>query len=152
MRKKNGFTMAETIVSIAIILMISLVILKTTALCSKSILKSKSLNFGITQVDNVCKIYEKTDIVLGSEINYDTLKLNLNSFFGKNIVYNESAESGLGFEIVFDKSYKIDENGATKVNIAFTKQDGFLVMSGKVLLDDSVLYENGTIFKKVVPI
>lgn len=150
MLKKNGFTMAETIVSIAIIVMISLVILTTSAVCSKSFLKSKCLNFGITQIDNVCKIYEKTNVVLAGEISYDTLKTNLNTFYGQNIEYTQTSQNDLIFELVFDKNYKIEEKGIIKVNIVFLNLNGFLTLCGKVFMEDNSIYENNVVFKKVV--
>lgn len=151
MRNKNGFTIYETIVSIAIVLMISLVILTTTLISNKSVLKSKSLNFGLNEVENVSKIYKSTDVVEGGIIKYDNLKNTLNTFYNQEISYEQNVETGfLSFALHYNNDCKFDSNGTNIVVFSFTKNDAYITLSGKVVYNDSIIYENAAIFEKVV--
>lgn len=154
---KNGFTIYETIISLAVIVMISLLCATACLFTNKSILKSKSLNVGLVEIENISKIYKDTNIENLGEFSVEPLKSNIENFYNVEINFMENFEENenncvLMFELFFDNSFKITDNANTKVWIAFFKNNNYLKMCGKIFYGNSIIFENENVFEKAVQV
>jgi hypothetical protein len=148
MKKYNGFTLAECVTAITIVILLSAIAVSICLMANNLTIKNNCLKFALNECDNICAIFEKSDVGLSGE-KIANLKSDLISYYGENLTFYENDDL-CNFEIRFDAKklvYSKDSSSLiySKIYIYNSK---YITLSVCVKNGDNVLYENLNLFQK----
>lgn len=134
---KKGFTLVETVVALAVILVISFAFFSMATFASVNLEKSNIKNYGIIEIASITKVFETTNFQLSGQFSAQELQENL-EFCGYAL---EGQNQNFMFSRQVDGQGQQNINGKGEYQFFVTFANNFVTLSAQILYGDKLLYE-----------
>lgn len=145
--KKNGFTIAEVVVSIFIVILIGVSIATSCLIATNNSTKAKVLQFAVNEMQNMQKLFSSCNLVSEEIVDYSDLDEKINCFYNGN-VETFAKDGNLTVRLCFNYDYVIGADLVNVIEMIFSCKENCVNMQGKVMQKDKELYNNLSIFKR----
>ena len=142
---KKGFTLAETVVALAVILIITLAFYSFANFSRAAHMRTMATSFGILQVENIKNIFDATTFY---ENNFENFYANLAQVYD-NISINTSANA-CNFQIYTTLEGGQVSNGEVACNFAINIDENWATISAVVEYKNKTVFEMQPYQKAVV--
>ena len=151
MKKKKGYMLTETVVAIAIILLISFSFFSLSLFVNSNYQKSNAITFGVNQIENILSTFLASSFAESEVFTTAVFENNLNFVYNSNEFnkQNITAEK-VKYTIVFDSNFQIAPSGEMQIVFDITKSETQVSFFAKLLKNSKQIYEMPTAFYKAV--
>ena len=142
---KKGFTLVETVVALAVIVVISFAFFSMATFASVNLEKSNIKNYGFIEIQGIIDVFSATNFEIAGQFSVAEFEENL-EFCGY-----ELKEENQGFTFLKQINAEGEQslNGKGVYQFWVSENSGFVTLSGKIFYEEKVLYEMPA-FQKVV--
>ena len=149
MSNNKGFSLAECVVAVAIVMLISLALVSTCLIAVSNTNKANALQIINNESLNLAKIIKTIDIENGGEYEPEKLEKSLLEYYGK--VFNLSEDKLNTNESIFLKDDgEIGASGNIQIVLTFFKKDDYLVLTMSGYYKQNQIKKQSVIFEKYV--
>ncbi|MBP3389609.1 MAG: prepilin-type N-terminal cleavage/methylation domain-containing protein [Clostridia bacterium] len=142
---KKGFTLVETVVALAVIVVISFAFFSMATFASVNLEKSNIKNYGIIEMQGVSDVFSGTNFASAGQFSVAEFEESL-AFCG----YELKAENeGFTFSKKVDGQGQISIKGKGLYQFWVSENSGFVTLSGKIFYEEKVLYQMPNLEKVV---
>ena len=134
---KKGFTLVETVVALAVILVISAAFFSMATFASVNLEKSNIKNYGIMEMDGITSVFEATSFESAGQFSALEFQQNL-AFCGYEL---RQENQSFTFSKQVDGQGQVNHEGKGKYQFFADFSENFITLSGQILYGDKVLYE-----------
>lgn len=153
MKFKRGFTLIETIVALAIIVIITFCFILMSTYVTSTIQKSKIKALGIIQIESCLDVFQTTNFVSDGNFTVENFDRNLNFNFDSAINdYKTIAENTYNYCIPTDENFTVNDDGNIKFNLNLEKSGTELTFLVELYFNDDKIYEMPRAFVRVVDV
>lgn len=151
MKKKKGYMLTETVVAIAIILLISFSFFSLSLFVNSNYQKSNAITFGVNQIENILSTFLASSFAESEVFTTAVFENNLNFVYNSNEFnkQNITAEK-VKYTIVFDSNFQIAPSGEMQIVFDITKSETQVSFFAKLFKNSKQIYEMPTAFYKAV--
>ena len=142
---KKGFTLVETVVSLAVILVVSFAFFSMATFASVNLEKSNIKNYGIIEIQGITNVFGGTSFESGGQFSMAEFEENL-AFCGYEL---KEENQTFTFSKQIDGAGQTSIKGKGQYQFWVSENSGVVTLSGKILYDEKVLYEMPN-FERVV--
>ncbi|MBQ2713943.1 MAG: prepilin-type N-terminal cleavage/methylation domain-containing protein [Clostridia bacterium] len=142
---KKGFTLVETVVALAVIVVISFAFFSMATFASVNLEKSNIKNYGIIEMQGVSDVFSGTNFASAGQFSVAEFEENL-AFCGYEL---KSENEGFTFSKQIDGQGQPNIKGKGLYQFWISKNSGFVTLSGKIFYEEKVLYEMPNLEKVV---
>jgi len=151
MKKEKGYMLTETIIAIAIILVISFSFFSLSLFVNSNYQKSTVIVLGLNQIENILTIFEESSFLESEEFTTTTFEENLNFAFDTNETNKQIISSErINYSINFNSQLNIESNGEIEIFFEIIKTNTQVSFSAKILKLSKQIYEMPNAFFKAV--
>lgn len=143
---KKGFTLVETVVALAVILIVSFAFFSMATFASVNLEKSNIKNYGIMEITGITNVFDASDFENAGQFSVQNFKENL-VFCGYELL-DENQKYAFSKQVDGEGQTNINGKGIYQFYTSFS--NGFVSLWGQILYADKVLYEMPVYQKAVV--
>ena len=147
--QKKGFTLVETVVAIAIILIITTAFYSLASYVNLSTQRAQATINGINESKNVLTIFEQADFVEGGQFSLEDFETKLNWVYG-GINIDMLEEDEYTFQLTYNTEHQRADDGMCKYNFYVSYNVNQVEFTAKIYFNEKLLYEMPEKFTKVV--
>ena len=142
---KKGFTLVETVVALAVIVVISFAFFSMATFASINLEKSNIKNYGIIEMQGILDVFSSSNFEIAGQFSVAEFKDDL-EFCGYEL---KEENQGFTFLKQIDAGGQQSDKGKGTYQFWVFKTSEFVVLSGKIFYDNKLVYEMPA-FQKVV--
>lgn len=136
-KSKKGFTLVESVISMAIILLISICFYSLINYANISFQKNVAVNIAVKQINNALIVFESEDFVLENAFSLTDFEEKIGWAFEHNVIVKDVGK----YECSFNEQGQFKGNGKIKITFIVSQNNGAVSFTASAFSSNSKVYQ-----------